>query len=64
MVIREKKVTTGLEEYPCICSLMKTAFPRNEQFPMRLLRLLPLIKEVNFQAFKKFCGIYRIKHAL
>lgn len=34
MAIREEKVTPKLSEYPLICHLMKTAFPRNEQFPL------------------------------
>lgn len=60
MAIREKRVTTKLPEYQYISQLMKTAFPKNEQFPLWLLRLLAVRKNINFQAFfdeELFCGI-------
>lgn len=60
MAIREEKVTSKLAEYPFICHLMKTAFPRNEQFPLWVLRLLALREKVNFRAFydgEQFCGV-------
>ena len=60
MAIREKKVTPKLLEYQFICHLMKTSFPRNEQFPLWVLRLLALRENINFRAFydgEHFCGI-------
>ena len=60
MAIREKRVTTKLPEYQYISQLMKTAFPQNEQFPLWLLRLLAIRKNINFRVFfdeEQFCGI-------
>lgn len=60
MAIKAKKVSHKLVEYPSICYLMKSAFPKNEQFPLWLLRLLTIRKNINFRAFfddDQFCGI-------
>lgn len=60
VAIREEKVTPKLPEYSFICHLVKTAFLRNEQFPLWVLRLLALRERGNFRAFydgEQFCGI-------
>lgn len=60
MSISVMPVSCGLAEYPEILHLMKTAFPKNEQIPMLLLKLLALRKNVNFYTFYSeadFCGI-------
>ena len=47
-------------EYKDVRRLMRTAFPRNEQIPMWLLRVLAFRKSVNFKVFYKndrFCGV-------
>ena len=47
-------------EYNDVCHLMRTAFPRNEQIPMWLLRVLAFRKSVNFRTFyddEQFCGV-------
>lgn len=53
-------VSRMLPEYPDICKLLKTAFPRSKQIPMWILQLLARQKDVYFQAFydeDQFCGI-------
>ena len=60
MTMIDKKASGRLKEYPEICRLMNTAFPRNEQMPMWLLKILAFRKSVNFRAFyedEQFCGI-------
>jgi len=60
MELRTEKVCRKSKDYPAICNLMKTAFPKNELFPMWLLRLLARRKSVNYLAFyseNDFCGI-------
>ena len=56
----DKTFSRKLQEYKDVCCLMGTAFPRNEQMPMWLLRALALRKSVNFRAFyedDQFCGV-------
>lgn len=56
----DKIFSRKLNEYKDICRLMRTAFPKNEQIPMWLLRVLAVRRSVNFRAFyedKQFCGI-------
>lgn len=56
----DKTFSGKLHEYKDVCRLMKTAFPRNEQIPMWLLRVLAFRKSVNFRVFyedDRFCGI-------
>lgn len=53
-------VSRKLPEYPDICKLLKTAFPRSEQIPVWILQLLAFRKDVNFRAFydeDQFCGV-------
>lgn len=53
-------VSRKLPEYPDICKLLKTAFPRNEQIPVWILQLLAFRKDVHFRAFYdegQFCGV-------
>ena len=56
----DKTLSGKLHEYKDICRLMRTAFPRTEQIPMWLLRVLAFRKSVNFRVFyedNQFCGI-------
>lgn len=56
----DKTFSRKLNEYKDICRLMRTAFPKNEQIPMWLLRVLALRKNVNFRSFyedDQFCGV-------
>ena len=56
----DKIFSRKLYEYKDVYCLMRTAFPRNEQIPMWLLRVLALRKSVNFRAFyedEQFCGV-------
>lgn len=56
----DKTFSRKLNEYKDVCRLMKTAFPKNEQIPMWLLRVLAFRKSVNFRAFyedDQFCGV-------
>lgn len=58
--LHAKTVSRKLDEYEDICRLMRTAFPKNERYPIWLLRVLALRKNVNFLAFyndEQFCGI-------
>lgn len=68
MAIKNKEVSHKLPEYSSICHLMKSAFPQNEQFPLWLLHLLALRKNVNFRAFfdeDQFCGvIYTVESSI
>lgn len=53
-------VSRKLPEYPDICKLLKTAFPRNEQIPVWILQLLAFRRGVHFRAFydeAQFCGV-------
>lgn len=55
-----RPVSYKLSEYPDICKLLKTAFPRNEQIPVWILQLLAFRKDVYFRAFydeDQFCGV-------
>lgn len=55
-----RPVSYKLSEYPDICKLLKTAFPRNEQIPVWILQLLTFRKDVYFRAFydeDQFCGV-------
>ena len=59
-MLADKTFSRKLHEYKDVCRLMRTAFPRNEQVPMWLLRVLALRKSVNFRAFyedDQFCGV-------
>ena len=56
----DKTFSRKLQEYKDVCRLMRTAFPRNEQIPMWLLRVLAFRKSVNFRVFyedDRFCGV-------
>ena len=56
----EKPVDRSLKEYPKICQLMKTSFPKHEQTPMWMLRLFTLNRNTSFRAFydgTEFCGL-------
>lgn len=58
--MKSNEVTSALEEYGEIKSLAKRAFPKNEQYPFWLLRLLAVRKDVDFLAWYEdgqFCGI-------
>ena len=53
-------VSKKLKEYKEIKSLMRRAFPQNEQIPMWLLHILAIRKSVEFSAYYDddlFCGI-------
>lgn len=53
-------VNKKLNEYAEIKKLISRAFPKNEQFPMWLLRILAIRKSVDFLAYYDndlFCGI-------
>ena len=67
MAIKESFVSRELAMYSDICRLMVTAFPKNEQIPMWILKLLALRKNFNFRAFYdegQFCGIlYTIENS-
>ena len=55
-----KPFSRKLNEYKDACRLMRTAFPKNEQIPILLLRVLALRKSVNFRIFYddgQFCGV-------
>ena len=59
-MLADKTFSRKLHEYKDVCRLMRTAFPRNEQVPMWLLRMLAFRKSVNFRAFyedAQFCGV-------
>lgn len=56
----DKTFSRKLNEYKDVCRLMRTAFPKNEQVPMWLLRVLAFRKTVNFRVFyedDQLCGI-------
>ena len=56
----DKPFSRKLNEYKDACRLMRTAFPKNEQIPILLLRVLALRKSVNFRIFYddgQFCGV-------
>ena len=56
----EKTLSRKLNEYKDVCRLMRTAFPKNEQIPMWLLKVLAIRESVNFRVFyddDQFCGI-------
>ena len=56
----DKTFSGKLHEYKDVCRLMRTAFPRNEQIPMWLMRALAFRKSVNFSVFyedDQFCGV-------
>ena len=56
----DKFFSGKLHEYKDVCRLMRSAFPKNEQIPMWLLRVLAFHQSVNFRAFyedDQFCGI-------
>ena len=58
--LRTMAVSNKLKEYSEIKSLICRAFPKNEQFPMWLLRTLAVRKSVDFSAYydgESFCGI-------
>lgn len=60
MSIMAVPVSRGLAEYHEISHLMKTAFSKNEQLQMFILKLLALRKDVSFHAFYNdadFCGL-------
>lgn len=60
MMLKIKKVSRKLQDYAEIVKLMKTAFPKNEQFPMWLLRLLACKKSIDFTAYydeELFAGV-------
>lgn len=55
-----KEVTKTIPEYKEISNLILRAFPKNEQFPMWLLRLWAKSKNIDFNAYfddNTFCGI-------
>ncbi|MHB0739770.1 GNAT family N-acetyltransferase [Peptostreptococcus stomatis] len=59
-MIIDKTFSGKLYEYNDICCLMRTAFPKNEQIPMWLLRVLAFRKSVNFRVIyedEQFCGV-------
>lgn len=59
-MLTDKTFSGKLNEYKDVCRLMKTAFPKNEQIPIWLLRVLAFRKSVNFRVFyedDRFCGI-------
>ncbi|KZK08641.1 hypothetical protein AB996_0078 [Lactococcus cremoris] len=66
MKLEIKNVSKALPEYRRITNLMKNAFPKEEQYPIWLLKLWNLKKDVNFWAYyqnEEFCGIsYLVYH--
>lgn len=61
-IIKLKAVAVDkkLKEYAEIKNLISRSFPKNEQFPMWLLRVLAIRKSVDFLAYydnNSFCGI-------
>lgn len=55
-----KPVNRNLKEYSDIKELILKSFPKNEQYPLWLLRLLALREKINFSAYYDdniFCGI-------
>ncbi len=59
-MLKEILISDGLIKHRDIIRLMKTAFPRNEQVPYLLLRLLTLHKDVHLRTFaeeSQLCGI-------
>ncbi len=60
MILTEKPVKKSNSDYPEIERLMKLAFPKEELFPLCLLRLFSCEKKCNFTAFYhevKFVGL-------
>ena len=60
MKLKTKPVSKSLPEYMQIRLLIKRAFPKDEQLPMWLLRLLSTKKNIDFTAYydeNTFCGI-------
>ncbi len=60
MILTEKVVKKSNANYPEIKSLMKRAFPKEELFPLCLLRLFSYKKKCNFTAYyhhDNFVGI-------
>lgn len=58
--LKAVSVNKKLNEYAEIRKLIGRAFPKNEQFPMWLLRILAIRKSVDFLAYydnDSFCGI-------
>lgn len=56
----DKIFSRKLHEYKDVCCLMRSAFPKNEQIPMWMLRMLAFRKSANFRAFYEddpFCGV-------
>lgn len=58
--LETENVNRRLSEYAQIRKLIGRAFPKNEQFPMWLLRFLAVRKNIDFLAYydgETFCGI-------
>ncbi len=66
MKLKAKSVSRKLPEYKQIKQLMKRAFPKNEQMPVWVLRILALNKGTDFLAWYgkgAFCGIsFTVQH--
>lgn len=65
MKLEIKNVSKALPEYRRIINLMKNAFPKEEQYPIWLLKLWNLKKDVKFWAYyqnEEFCGISYLVH--
>lgn len=64
--LKVKKVNKALPEYSKIKHLMKNSFPKSEQLPLWLLRLLARRKCIDFLAYYDngaFCGISYTVHS-
>lgn len=65
MKLEIKNVSKALPEYRRIINLMKNAFPKEEQYPIWLLKLWNLKRDVKFWAYyqkEEFCGISYLVH--
>ncbi len=50
-MFKSKKLSSRLKEYKEVVSLVETAFPKNERFPVWLLRLMALRKGIDFSVY-------------
>ncbi|MDG4965210.1 GNAT family N-acetyltransferase [Lactococcus lactis] len=66
MNLEIKNVSKTLPEYRQVIDLVKNSFPKEEQYPILLLKLWALKKNVHFWAYyqnDEFCGVsYLVSH--